>query len=37
MKKRKRLDGFGICKGARPFEEEREEHPELIEELNDKP
>jgi len=23
---KKRIDGFGICKGAKPFEEEREKH-----------
>ncbi len=23
---KKRIDGFGICKGARPFEEEKEKH-----------
>lgn len=26
---KKRIDGFGIAKGARPFEEEEEPHPDL--------
>ena len=26
---KKRVDGFGICKGAEPFEEEKEGHEEL--------
>ena len=26
---KKRIDGFGICKGAKPFEEEKEEHREF--------
>ena len=26
---KKRVDGFGICKGAEPFEEEKEVHEEL--------
>lgn len=25
----KRLDGFGLAKGAKPFEEEKEPHPEF--------
>ena len=25
----KRISGFGIAKGARPFEEEEEPHPDL--------
>ena len=29
--RKKQVDAFGICKGARPFEEEREEHPEFWE------
>ena len=24
--KKERVDGFGICKGAKPFEEEKETH-----------
>jgi len=27
--KKKRIDGFGICKGAKPFKEEKEEHKEF--------
>jgi len=27
---KKRIDGFGIAKGAKPFKEEREEHHELL-------
>ena len=23
---KKRIDGFGICKGSKPFEEEKEKH-----------
>jgi len=26
---KKRTEGFGICKGARPFEEEKEAHKEF--------
>jgi len=26
---KKRIDGFGITKGAKPFEEEKEEHEEF--------
>ena len=26
---KKRMDGFGVCKGAKPFEEEREAHEEF--------
>lgn len=26
---KKRLNGFGLCKGAKPFEEEKESHKEL--------
>ena len=26
---KKRIDGFGIAKGSRPFEEEEESHPDL--------
>ena len=26
---KKRIDGFGICKGAQPFEEEQEPHKDL--------
>jgi len=26
---KKRIDGFGIAKGAKPFEEEKEEHEEF--------
>ncbi|MEK6826083.1 MAG: hypothetical protein AABX08_03360 [Nanoarchaeota archaeon] len=26
---KKRMDGFGICKGEKPFEEEKEEHDEF--------
>ncbi len=26
---KKRIDGFGICKGAKTFEEEKESHEEL--------
>jgi len=26
---KKKIDGFGICKGAKPFEEEKEEHEEF--------
>ena len=24
--KKKRVDGFGICKGAKPFKEDKEDH-----------
>lgn len=27
--KKKKLDGFGVCKGAKPFEEEEEGHTEF--------
>jgi antitoxin component of MazEF toxin-antitoxin module len=27
--KKERIDAFGICKGAKPFEEEKEAHEEL--------
>ncbi len=26
---KKKKEGFGICKGAKPFEEEKEEHQEF--------
>ncbi len=26
---KKRVDGFGVCKGAKPFEEEKEAHREF--------
>lgn len=27
--KKKRIDGFGLCRSAKPFAEEKEEHPEF--------
>lgn len=27
--KKKRVDGFGVARGAKPFEEEKESHEEL--------
>lgn len=27
--KKKRINGFGLCKGAKPFEEEKESHEEF--------
>ena len=27
--KKKRVDGFGICKGVKPFKEEKENHGEF--------
>ncbi len=26
---KKRIDGFGICKGAKPFKREKDEHEDL--------
>ena len=26
---KKRVEGFGICRGAKPFEEEKEQHEEF--------
>ena len=26
---KKRIDGFGVCKGAKPFQEDTEEHKEF--------
>ena len=29
MTQKVRLDGFGICKGAKPFKEEKDPHSDL--------